>query len=76
MMQELVITDGKTSDQSRSEGSLVNVQARDLLLRDLGYFKLDALSKIEEKGAFFLSRLLPGVDNTLIIKRMQLPLIW
>jgi hypothetical protein len=62
MMQELVITDGKTSDQSRSEGSLVNVQARDLLLRDLGYFKLDALSKIEEKGAFFLSRLLPGVD--------------
>jgi hypothetical protein len=62
MMQELVITDGKTSDQSRSEGSLVNIQARDLLLRDLGYFNLDALSKIKEKEAFFLSRLFAGVD--------------
>lgn len=61
LMQELVISDGKASDQGRAE-AVEYLQAQDLLLRDLGYFSLDSLVKIKEKGAFFLSRLLVGTN--------------
>jgi hypothetical protein len=51
---------GATSDQSRAEALVETLQATDLVIRDLGYFKLTALAKMAAKGAFFLSRLLPA----------------
>ena len=62
VIQDLLITDGKTSDHSKSEMLLSHLQEGDLVLRDLGYFSLKSLAEIKEKNAFFLSRLFKGVD--------------
>lgn len=56
----LAVGAGATSDQSRAEEVVETLQATDLVIRDLGYFKLTALAQMAAKGAFFLSRLLPA----------------
>lgn len=44
-------------DQAAAHDILDCLRPGDLLLRDLGYFVLDAFQKIQQAGAFFLSRL-------------------
>lgn len=56
----LAVGAGATSDQSRAEELVETLQATDLVIQDLGYFKLTALAKMAAQGAFFLSRLLPA----------------
>lgn len=46
-----------TNDQQAATMMLDTVQPGDLIIRDLGYFVLTALALIEQKGAFFLTRL-------------------
>jgi hypothetical protein len=46
------------NDQSLSSYILTFLQAKDLVLRDLGYFKVKILKEIADKGAYFLSRYL------------------
>ena len=46
-----------TNDQQAATMMLDSVQAGDLIIRDLGYFVFTALALIEQKGAFFLTRL-------------------
>lgn len=48
---------GTTSDTVLSEKTLEIIQENDLLLRDMGFFSIDALQKIETKSALYLSRL-------------------
>ncbi|MCT7963377.1 IS4 family transposase [Laspinema sp. D1] len=49
-------------DQSRAPDFVEWVQEKDLIIRDLGYFKLDALQEFQGKNAYFLSRLLHCTD--------------
>jgi Transposase DDE domain len=45
------------SDAKNGEAIFKHLEANDLVLRDLGYFKISEFKKIEEKNAFYVSRL-------------------
>ncbi len=62
ILQKILISGGSTNDQSRAEEILSEIRENDLILRDLGYFTLKSLAEIGAKDAFFLSRLLYGVN--------------
>ena len=51
----------RDNDQSYSSEIIGLLKANDLVLRDQGYFVLDAFDEIEQSNAFFLSRLKPNV---------------
>ena len=44
-------------DQSNATATVGNIQARDLIIRDLGYININVLSQIISRKAFFLNRL-------------------
>jgi hypothetical protein len=52
---------GNEPDRSFAERILSIIKEGDLIIRDLGYFTINAFQKISEAYAYFLSRLLPGV---------------
>lgn len=60
-VNDLSIQSGKISDKKYAMHMIDSVQSGDLTIRDLGYFILDYFKNIQEKGAFFLSRLNPKV---------------
>ena len=51
----------RDNDQKDSARIIEQLQEKDLVIRDLGYFVLNTFSKIIRKKAFFLSRLKYGV---------------
>jgi len=53
----------RDNDQKAASWSAGLVKTGDLILRDLGYFTLDSLRIITEKGAYFITRL--RLDTTL-----------
>jgi len=57
-----LIEDGVTHDQLRQSGFLDHLEAGDLEISDLGFFNIDAFAEIDEKGAFYLSRLRADVN--------------
>lgn len=63
--------EGKKNDQSISELIIDLLKKDDLILRDLGYFSVEVFSKIAEKEAFFLSRLLLSVNLYLEISNSE-----
>lgn len=56
------IGDFRKNDQSTALDILDIAKAGSLVLRDLGYFALEALKQMQQKGLFFISRLKPGVN--------------
>jgi len=56
-LHDLVVTDGRAADQGHAAAIVPHLRAGDLVIRDLGYFSLEALSQIAAKQAWFLSRL-------------------
>jgi len=54
------VTEGIKPDQAYCSCLSDHVQTGDLMLTDLGYFKLGLFQKLDAKGAFFLSRFLVG----------------
>ena len=52
---------GNEPDRSFAERILSILKKGDLVIRDLGYFTINAFRKIAEANAYFLSRLLSGV---------------
>jgi hypothetical protein len=56
---DLDITSAKKTDYQDAKEKIESIQKGDLVIRDLGYFSLEVLKSIIEKGAFFLSRLKP-----------------
>lgn len=60
-LHRLLISGGKIPDQTRAD-IRSEMRENDLILRDLGYFTVPSLRGIAEKDAFFLSRLLKGVN--------------
>lgn len=59
---ELDITSGNFTDAAIAKKRVANLQKGDLDIFDLGYFHVGTLKKIEEKEAFFLSRLITSVS--------------
>ena len=51
------MTDGRAADQGHAAAIVPHLRAGDLVIRDLGYFSLEALRQIATKQAWFLSRL-------------------
>lgn len=54
---DITFTDGTTSDAKMGEALVEEILPNDLVLRDLGYFSIHQLKRIDQKGAYFLSRL-------------------
>lgn len=52
---------GNEPDRGIAERILSIIKKGDLIIRDLGYFTINAFRKIADFGSYFLSRLLPGV---------------
>lgn len=48
---------GKQNDRTYGSTCLQTVQTSDLCIRDLGYFDLNDLHQMDEKGAYYISRL-------------------
>lgn len=59
-LQFLDVTPGIVPDNRYTDNLPALLQERDLILADLGYFKIATFVKIAAKGAFFLSRFLVG----------------
>jgi hypothetical protein len=60
-LHALTVTDGRAADQGQAAAIVSFLRAGDLVIRDLGYFSLEALQQIATKNAWFLSRLSPSV---------------
>jgi len=56
------LTSFRVNDQQAAADILAIVQRDDLVIRDLGYFSLEALQQMAQRGVFFLSRLWQGVS--------------
>jgi IS4 transposase len=54
---DLTITQAVRNDQQDAKETVEDVCKNDLVIRDLGYFSIPVLQKINEKEAFFLSKL-------------------
>ena len=54
------VTEGIKPDQAYSSHLVDFVEKGDLMVTDLGYFKLSVFEKLTQKGAYFLSKLLIG----------------
>jgi hypothetical protein len=52
------ITPGNIPDQAFTDHLPPQLKSRDLILFDLGYFKIQTFARITKKGAFFLTRFL------------------
>jgi hypothetical protein len=48
---------GKQNDKTYGSICLQTVQPKDLCIRDLGYFNLKTLDKVDQKGAYYISHL-------------------
>lgn len=59
--KDLLITPSAVPDQSQCRNILEFLEEGDLILRDMGYFSTPCFSEIQERGAYFLSRLNPSV---------------
>jgi len=54
---DLAITAGTVNDAIDAKQTQCNINNKDLVIRDLGYYNLGILSSFHDKGAFFISRL-------------------
>ncbi len=61
ILKEVTITEGTYADQKNGANVMGHIQERDLIIRDLGYFDLSVLESIEDKKAYYLSRLFKSV---------------
>lgn len=55
--EHITITDHRIADQVLSFDALDFLSENSLIIRDLGYLRADCIVKIQELGAFFLSRI-------------------
>jgi hypothetical protein len=60
-VSEISVTDALQQDATNAEQTIEQVQKGSLIIRDLGYFSTGVLQAIEEKEAYYISRLQPKV---------------
>lgn len=51
------VGEGRENDKTFGSTSLLTIQPKDLYIRDLGYFDLHDLQKMNDEGAYYVSRL-------------------
>lgn len=74
LVVQMRLVGGSTPDSSLSKDILQNIEEEDLLIRDLGYFNLSALSRIiSMKNVYFLSRLSKAA-NVYLSKDCETPI--
>jgi hypothetical protein len=56
-INDLSVGDARISDSAYAYPSLDRIQSKDLIIRDLGYSKIDSFIKIEAQGAYYISKL-------------------
>ena len=61
ILEDAQLFRGNEPDRGNAERILSIIKEGDLIIRDLGYFVINAFKKIANQNAYFLSRLLPGV---------------
>lgn len=59
---DLNVTNALRQDQTDARESMGKVEEGDLIIRDLGYFSTSILSQINEKKAYYISRLQPVMN--------------
>lgn len=59
---DFTLTDGSRNDFTDAQQTKGNIEKSDLVIRDLGYFSIPVLKAIQDKQAFFLSRLNTSVS--------------
>ena len=60
-IHQILVTDGVTAETTVGDALVEQLLENDLVIRDLGYLTVDTLLRIDNKGAFFLSRLQKGI---------------
>jgi hypothetical protein len=60
-LHDLTVTEGRAADQGHAATIVAFLRAGELVIRDVGYFSVDALQQIATKEAWFLRRLSPSV---------------
>lgn len=53
----LTLGNAKQSDETYADERMDNINERELMIRDLGYYSIDSYKKIEDRKAFYISRL-------------------
>jgi hypothetical protein len=53
----LTLGNAKQSDKTYADQRMDNINKGELIIRDLGYYGIDSYEKIEDKNAFYISRL-------------------
>lgn len=61
-MESIHITDYCKNDRTYADNIVANLQFGDLVIRDLGYWKINTLRQIEANGAYFLSRIPTSIN--------------
>jgi hypothetical protein len=61
--EQIELVAGKTSDHAAKESHQILARPGDILLRDLGYFDIDDLEALSNKGIFYVSRIPASVSN-------------
>lgn len=61
-MESIHITDYCKNDRTYANDVVGNLQSGDLVIRDLGYWKINTLRQIEANGAYFLSRIPTSIN--------------
>jgi len=84
-----LVESGNSPDNCQENSFLANIHKKDLIIRDLGYFNIAIFKKVDEKGAYYLTRYMPRVnifiknengafhkiDLLKLIKKMKHPII-
>jgi hypothetical protein len=61
-IKHLTLHPASENDYQAGEKSLADLQKKELLIRDLGFYKLDCFARIVEREAYFLSRYKTGTN--------------
>ena len=57
IVSSIKMTSATVNDQTNCKEILKCIKSKSLVIRDLGYFTIDCLKKIQKKGCYYLSRL-------------------
>ena len=51
------LENARVSDKTYADKRMEDIQPKELIIRDLGYYSIDSYKKIEDQKAFYISRL-------------------
>jgi hypothetical protein len=61
-MVDISFYSGNVPDQSLANRIIPMLKEKDLVIRDLGFYALDSIKKIEQAGAYYISRFKSNID--------------